>query len=204
MNSHITNPALATNTPAALAAAICGWLSKDHQITRTKSNLYLWRKWAILKCPYMDITVTEKRSASVQGVLPSAQRPTHREEAEPPRLQNGDINISLQPQQLRHRGQQRHFPELTWRNIRGDSLNKSWKQSHFRWRQLDSSETATSSRGFLKVLLSLSLSTAGVRARVGEVKPRGFGQYSPVTSPSACLENSNYRDREQRWIIETW
>ena len=79
----------------------------------------------ILKCPYMDITVPEKRSASVQGVLPSAQRPTHRQEAEPPRLQNGDINISLQPQQLRHRGQQRHFPELTWRNIRGDSLNKS-------------------------------------------------------------------------------
>ena len=76
------------------ADAICGWLSKDHQVTRTKSNLYLWRKWAILKCPYMDITVPEKRSASVQGVLPSAQRPTHREEAEPPRLQNGDINIS--------------------------------------------------------------------------------------------------------------
>ena len=121
MNSHITNPALATNTPAALAAAICGWLSKHHQT---------YTFGADPKMPIygqMDITATEtgKRSASVQGVLPSAQRPTHRQEAEPPRLENGDINISLQPQQLRHRGQQRHFPELTWRNIRGDSLNKS-------------------------------------------------------------------------------
>ena len=42
----------------------------------------------------MAIAVPEKSSASVQGVLPSAQRPTHRQEAEPPRLENGDINIS--------------------------------------------------------------------------------------------------------------
>ena len=90
MNSHITNPALATNTPAALAAAICGWLSKHHQT---------YTFGADPKMPIygqMDITATEtgKRSASVQGVLPSAQRPTHRQEAEPPRLENGDINIS--------------------------------------------------------------------------------------------------------------
>ena len=67
MNSHITNPALATNTPAALAAAICGWLSKHHQT---------YTFGADPKMPIygqMDITATEsgKRSASVQGVLPS-------------------------------------------------------------------------------------------------------------------------------------
>ena len=71
MNSHITNPALATNTPATLAAAICGWLSKHHQS---------YTFGADPKMPIygqMDITATEteKRSASVQGVLHSAQRP---------------------------------------------------------------------------------------------------------------------------------
>ena len=166
-------------------------------------DLYIWGKWADPKMPiygHYSNWKEKRQCARCPAQWPSGPPTVRKRSLLASRM--GTLTFLLQLEQLRHR-RQRHLPELTWRNIRGDSLNKSWKQSHFRWRQLDSSETATSSRGFLKVLLSPSLSIAGVRARVGEVKPRGFGQYSPVTSPSACLENSNYRDREQRWIIET-